>query len=189
MAVANTIGWPHDLITLSDWDNLDPDEGHHIECVEGILVVAPKPYPLHQTACAELVHTLKNQLRSHGLSATLDTDVVLTRSPLTVRAPDVVVARRERMRANPARFESRDVVLAVEIVSVSSRRTDRVTKASEYAEAGIPEYWILEGDPMVLSVYTLQSGTYRLTGEHVGNADLTVSGAAVHLDLAALLDV
>lgn len=151
--------------------------------------MAPTPYPLHQFAMANLVHVLNRQLRARGFAAAPHTDVVLTKWPLTVRAPDVVVARRERVRANPVRFESHDVVLAVEIVSMASRRTDRVTKASEYAEVGIAEYWILEGDPFVLTAHTLDSGTYRLTGEHVGTADLAVAGAPVRIDLAALVDL
>ena len=189
MTVVDKAAWPRDLLTLSDWDDLDPDEGHHIECVEGALVLAPTPRPLHRTAMATLTSILKEQLRPAGLAAAPDTDVVLNTSPLTVRAPDVVVVQRDRLRANPVHFDGRDVVLAVEIVSEGSRRMGRVMKANEYAEAGIPDYWILEGDPFVLSAYHLESGVYRLVSEYVESADLTVAGAPVHVDLAALLDV
>lgn len=189
MAIVDTIAWPRTLLTLSDWKDLDPDEGHHIECVEGVLVVAPKPYPLHQLAGAELVHALNRQLRQHGLAATPDTEVWFGTSPLTVRVPDVVVVRRSRLRANPSHFNSSEIMVAVEIVSTGSRRTDRVTKMSEYAEAGIGEYWILEGQPLVLNAFTLEAGSYRLAGTYSNCADLTASGAPVHLDLAALTEV
>jgi Uma2 family endonuclease len=41
-----------------------------------------------------------------------------------------------------------DVVLAVEIISRGSRRLDTVVKAAEYADAGIPHYWVVDlGEP------------------------------------------
>lgn len=40
----------------------------------------------------------------------------------------------------------RDVVLAVEIISPGSRRMDTVVKQGEYADAGIPHYWVVDID-------------------------------------------
>ncbi|WIM97305.1 Uma2 family endonuclease [Actinoplanes oblitus] len=39
------------------------------------------------------------------------------------------------------------LVLAIEIVSPSSRTTDREHKVKEYARAGIPHYWVVDRDP------------------------------------------
>jgi Uma2 family endonuclease len=41
------------------------------------------------------------------------------------------------------------VLLAVEILSPSSLRTDRVIKFAEYADAGIPHYWMIDLDPPI----------------------------------------
>ncbi|WP_370542190.1 Uma2 family endonuclease [Amycolatopsis sp. FDAARGOS 1241] len=42
-----------------------------------------------------------------------------------------------------------EVLVAVEIVSPGSKRTDHVTKHEEYADAGLPCYWIVDlGDPV-----------------------------------------
>src|SRR5699024_2214339 len=62
----------------------------------------------------------------------------------TVRAPDVVVTTNAIVRANPSGLVAADVPLAVEVMSGGSRRTDRVTKLREYAEAGIADYWIVD---------------------------------------------
>jgi Uma2 family endonuclease len=185
MAIVDTIDWPRTLLTLSDWDNLDPDEGHHIECVEGVLVVAPKPKSRHQKVMERLASLLDQHLPP-DLTALVDMDVLLSREPLTIRAPDVIVSRLALHDTNPSRYPAHEVRLAVEIVSPGSRRTDRVMKASEYAEAGIPEYWILDGDPLTLTAYTLSSGDYRLTGEFVGTAEITTCGVPIHLDLEGL---
>ena len=37
-----------------------------------------------------------------------------------------------------------EVVVIVEVVSPGSQRTDNVAKRSEYADAGIPHYWIVD---------------------------------------------
>ena len=42
-----------------------------------------------------------------------------------------------------------EVLVVVEIVSPGSRRTDHVAKRSEYADAGIPHYWIVDLDEPV----------------------------------------
>ena len=62
------------------------------------------------------------------------------------------------MRASAA-----DILLAVEILSDGSRRTDRVTKMSEYAESQIPEYWLLDPSTNRLLVHTLAGAQYVLS--------------------------
>ena len=185
MAIVEPLGWPYDLLTLAEWERLDVGEGRHVECVEGVLVVAPSPYPRHQMIAGQLTAELNHQL-PRDLAAILDTDVLLNSTPLTVRAPDVVVTPTRVFDANPPHFAARDVLLSVEVVSVGSRRTDRVMKLNEYAEAGIPTYWILEGDPLTLTVYALDKGTYRLVGTYQGSAEPDACGTTVRLDLDAL---
>jgi Uma2 family endonuclease len=52
---------------------------------------------------------------------------------------------------------------------VSGSREDRIrdwrTKSREYAAAGIPEYWIVDPDKMVIRVLTLRGKTYRRHGD------------------------
>ena len=185
MAIVDTVNWPHDLLTLDDWERLDLDEGHRVECAEGVLVVAPKPALRHQMVTVQLVTELNRQL-PESLTAVPDVDVLLTMVPLTVRAPDVVVVPTRVFAADPPRLTADAVRLIVEVVSSGSRRTDQVTKLSEYADAGIAEYWILDGDPLTLSAYSLESGSYRLVGEFRGIADLAACGTPVRVDLDAL---
>ena len=185
MAVVDTVNWPHDLLSLDDWERLDLDEGHHVECVEGVLVVAPNPYPRHQMIAVRVVGELNRQL-PEDLAALPEVDLLLTTVPLTIRAPDVVVVPTAVYQANPPRFTASEVRLVVEVVSAGSRRTDQVMKRSDYAEAGIPAYWIVDGEPLTLSADTLDSGTYRPTGEYRGIAGLTAGDTPVRLNLDAL---
>jgi len=78
------------------------------------------------------------------------------------RQPDVLVYRREAVGhrwAGPA-----DTLLAVEIVSPGSISTDRVAKPAQYAAAGIPYYWRIELDPLVLVAHVLDGDSYRVAG-------------------------
>jgi len=47
--------------------------------------------------------------------------------------------------------------LIVEVVSPSTSKMDRVFKFNKYEQAGVKEYWIVEPDGKVVSVFTLQS--------------------------------
>lgn len=90
-------------------------------------------------------------------------DVLLTEHQLTLRVPDVVVIDAKLADTNPARLSAADVRLAIEVLSEGSVRTDRVTKFSECAEAGIEQYWIVDLDePVTLARYRLIEGDYEL---------------------------
>jgi len=56
-----------------------------------------------------------------------------------------------RVDAGGGLLRAEEVHLVVEIVSPTSRRMDCVIKRGEYADAGIPHYWILDlGAPVSL---------------------------------------
>jgi Uma2 family endonuclease len=87
----------------------------------------------------------------------------------------------EDTRQQPA-----DVLAVVEVLSPGTRRTDRVAKTAEYAEAGIAHYALLEpGPPVVLTTMRLVGGRYEVTGEHRGPARADL-GVETSLDLDAL---
>jgi Uma2 family endonuclease len=52
--------------------------------------------------------------------------------------------------------------LAIEIVSPESKKRDRKTKFEEYAQAGIPEYWLIDPDKQTAEFYLLDKrGKYQ----------------------------
>jgi Uma2 family endonuclease len=81
--------------------------------------------------------------------------VVRAESPPTVRVPDVVVTR---VGGPEARLAASDVLLAVEIISPGSRSIDLRLKPCEYAETGIPYYWIVDLDPPAPSITVFHPG-------------------------------
>lgn len=61
-------------------------------------------------------------------------------------------AALERVRRNGGTLRACEVLVVLEIVSPGSYRTDHVIKHGEYADAGIPHYWIVDlDDPVTLT--------------------------------------
>ncbi|WP_020496214.1 Uma2 family endonuclease [Sciscionella marina] len=178
------------LLGLAEWDALPEDDQHRrLEVSEGVLMMTPRPMPVHQRVVNRLAVLLDEHL-PRDWSAFGEVDVLVTDEPLTIRVPDVAVTSTESASANPARFRAYDVLLVVEVLSEGTRRVDRVTKFSEYAEVGIPHYWIVEPwGKTALSAYRLGPGGYELVSEYTGDSAIRIDGiATIPVDLDALAE-
>ena len=74
------------------------------------------------------------------------------------------------LRQNAARigepfWEGADLVMEVVSGSDDDRRRDLVTKRSEYEQAGIPEYWIIDPREGRITVLHLDGDSYAVHGE------------------------
>jgi Uma2 family endonuclease len=121
-----------------------------MELEEGRLTVVPPATPWHMEAAFVMTSALRDAVPPE-LKVYLEVGVNLELAPVdqpaTVRIPDVVVVRAEaaeRVRAEGGIFRASDVLLVVEVLSPSSLRTDQIVKRDEYADAGIPNYWIVD---------------------------------------------
>lgn len=173
--------WPDHLLDLDEWDALDEETNRRAELVEGVLVVTPSPSPRHQRLGWRLCAALEEQLAPAWVLVP-DIDVLVEDGPApTVRRPDVVVLRASSY-ASGHRFDPSDVLAVFEVLSPGTRRTDRVAKLAEYAEAGIAHYGLVEiGPPTTLTEFLLHDGAYERVAEHHGRAELAL-GAVVDLD-------
>jgi Uma2 family endonuclease len=81
------------------------------------------------------------------------------------REPDIVFMRRENAdRRGEKYWEGADLVVEVVSEGVESRERDLETKRHEYAQAGIPEYWIVDPKTSTVQVLYLSDDTYELHG-------------------------
>jgi Uma2 family endonuclease len=183
----SVLSWPDHLVTLDEWILLPEDNRFHVELVQGVLLVSPRSAWRHQEAVLLLASAVRQHLPAH-LRVAPEIEVVVEVDPDTVRVPDLVVAPAEVTRMNPARLQAQDVLLAVEILSRGTKRTDQVTKFDEYADAGIKSYWLVDlTTPITLSSFALVDGHYELTGEHTGDSRLELDGAVITIDLETLV--
>jgi Uma2 family endonuclease len=143
---------PGRLLTIADFALLGEDDRSRWELQEGNLIMSPSPAPRHMVAVAELYVQLRGQLPS-GLRAVPDVDIDVQLAPAdqpgTARRPDLVVvdaAELARVETTGGPIRASAVAIVVEIVSPGSQRTDTVVKRGEYADAGIPHYWIVDID-------------------------------------------
>jgi Uma2 family endonuclease len=146
---------PGSLMTLGEWTALPEDSSYRYELQEGVLLVSPRPTPRHQQAAYRLARQLDEQLPSDW-DFLLDVEVVVrAEHPPIVRVPDLVVTK---VGAADNLLVAFDVLLAVEVVSPGSRDVDLYLTPFEYAEAGIPHYWLVDLDPPAPSITVFHLG-------------------------------
>ena len=132
-------GW-----TLEDYLRLAP-ENAFVEFVRGEVLMASPVTALHQEVAGFLYALLRAFLKAHKRE-----DVVLTGPaavqilPDVVREPDVFVLPPEAeavLDQVPLPVVPR---LVIEVTSPSTRTVDLVEKPLDYAQAGVPEYWVVD---------------------------------------------
>lgn len=168
--------------TLDDLLTID-DEVHRFEVVDGSLVVSPPPPAFHQRVGRRLFVQLHEQVPAEWEAVYEE----YVRLGTDGRQPDVALLRAGLPAPRrQAGYPPEDFGLVVEVVSPTSRRRDRVHKMVEYAEAGIPYYWLVELEPDVeILAYELVGPGYRETarlrrvGELPGPVPLRVDVAAL----------
>ncbi|MEV6800183.1 Uma2 family endonuclease [Micromonospora rifamycinica] len=138
-------GW-----TTDDLDAL-PEDGRRRELLDGVLILPASPTRIHQTIAMRLGVALEEECPD-DFDVTQAVEVRINRTRSFI--PDVLVTTSTAAAREPSRYEPHEVVLAVEIVSPSTRSIDRVLKPTLYAQAGIPFYWRIEVEDDGLVVHT-----------------------------------
>jgi Uma2 family endonuclease len=116
------------------------------ELVEGDLLVTPGPSAFHQRAVVELVVALAAYLRVERVGHVMASPSDVELEPEFITQPDVFVVPMAAWRrvANEG-VPIRELLLAIEILSPSSSRHDRVRKRPLY-QRHVPDYWIVDLD-------------------------------------------
>lgn len=133
-----------------------------LEFDEGYIEVLPLPIPEHQKILALLYELFVAFVRPRG-GITLFSPLRVQIRPRKFREPDLVVL----LDANDPRRHRRywlGVDVAVEVVSADDPERDTKIKWADYAEAGIPEYWIVNPLDATITVLTLEGEAYAEHG-------------------------
>jgi len=165
----------HESWTFADLKEL-PDDGYRYEIIDGILIVSPAPTPRHQSIAHLLSVLLQGAVPKHLRIIPAAGVLLESPDPTLYLSPDLLVVRAAAVTDEAQNLDPADVLLAVEIVSPSTGRYDRVTKRDVYAELGIRNYWVVESrQPGSILALTLgPSGTYVATAEASGDDELVV---------------
>jgi Uma2 family endonuclease len=131
-----------------------PDDGQRYEVIDGELFVTPSPSLRHQRAIGALYLLLAPYVRKHAIGEPVMAPADVTFSRRRGVQPDLFVAPLVNGRRPKELTDIRELVLAVEVVSPSSARADRVVKRAMYRDQGVGEYWVVDLDARVIEVST-----------------------------------
>lgn len=155
-------------LTRADLDAM-PDDGHRYELIDGVLVVTPAPVWMHQRVSSNLLKILLAGCPSDLEVLHAPFDVALAED--TVMQPDLLVARR--VDYSRRGLEKTPPVLAIEILSPSTRRFDLMLKRSRFEAAGCASYWVVDPDQPSLIAWDLRDGHYAEVGNVAGASEFT----------------
>lgn len=143
-----------DVFTEDDLPGM-PDDGNRYEIVDGSLIVTPSPVRRHQRAVLALARRLAEACPPELEVLVAPYDVRI--SATTVLQPDVLVATRDdadqRQLPGPP-------LLAVEVLSPSTRLIDLGLKRARYEAARCPSYWVVDPTVPSLTAWELVDGAY-----------------------------
>jgi Uma2 family endonuclease len=123
-----------------------PDDGNRYEVLDGELFVTPAPALLHQRALLELYDRLKPYVTQHKFGEVLLSPADIEFSPKRLLQPDLFVLPEEPGTRHKTWRDVKSLLLAVEALSPSTARADRIKKRRIYLDEGVPEYWIIDLD-------------------------------------------
>lgn len=161
---------------------LSEASNHLVELSDGRLVILPMPTLSHQRMLMRFVEHAAAWLREHDAGEILIAAHPIRLWPGKYREPDAMIwlaQHRDRMGER----ESGPPDLALEIHSPTNELLDTDVKFREYAQAGIPEYWMVNPRTRRVSVFALEGRAYRLLA-HFGPGDRARSAILPGFEIA-----
>jgi Uma2 family endonuclease len=162
-----------------------------VEFTDGRLEFLPMPTELHQALVGFLYHALLSFVTASGQGLVPFPPLRVRVHPGRIREPDVLFLRKENYHLRTNRvWNGADLVMEVVSADPKDRQRDYEEKLADYAAAGISEYWIIDADRKLVSIFSLAGGQYSLSSECDPSAtakSIALPGFAV--EVAALFQV
>lgn len=148
------------------------DESRHwprYELLDGELLVTPAPTPAHQIAIGELFTSLFEYCKREDIGIALMSPADIELAPETIMQPDIFVVPNDVIPADePLVWPNVSrLLLAVEVLSPSTFRRDRVAKRDFYLANGVEEYWIVDASARIFERWTSTRDTPDLRADRL----------------------
>jgi len=141
---------------------LTDQTNHFVEFTDGVIEVLPMPTKQHQAISLFLLLGLLAFVQPRG-GAVYYAPLRLAIRPGKFREPDLLLLLdKDDPRAGNEFWLGADLV--VEVVSPDRPKRDTEEKPRDYAEAGIPEYWIVNPIDETVTVLALKGDAYAVHG-------------------------
>ena len=147
-------------LTFEEWQAL-PETKQRCEVVDGVLHMPPSPTDEHQWLGFEIASRISPFVRERELGLVLmaPRDVLIQRSPLRIRQPDVLYlsaaragVRRPSDLVGQPRIEA-PLDLAIEVISPSNTRRYVEEKLQDYHSIGVLECWLVDFSKLTIEIY------------------------------------
>ena len=160
------------------WDvaRLFPDQGHWtegdylfltnltnglVELTDGYVEVLEMPKTPHQFIVAYLYGVFLSFVSTRKLGKILFAPLNVRLRTGVFRQPDLAyMAHENAKRIGIEYWDGADLVLEVVSEDVKSRKRDLIEKKQEYADARIREYWVIDPQDEVVTVFKLRGSKY-----------------------------
>ncbi|MGQ0733209.1 MAG: Uma2 family endonuclease [Acidobacteriota bacterium] len=171
-------------LTYEDYASI-PADGKIYQILDGEVFVTPAPSPFHQRSSKRLQRQLERYFEESGRGEVFDAPIDLILSPHDIAQPDLAVVT-DRLSVVRRGIEAPPLVV-VEVLSPSTERYDRQTKARRYATLGVAHYWILDHEARRLECFRNRDGVFELVVSADGDSTLGHPDFdGLSIDLAAI---
>jgi Uma2 family endonuclease len=160
--------------TEGDYLALTDEANRRIELANGRVEFLPMPTETHEALVRFIFLALYQFVDARKLGEVYANGIRIHVRPNVFRLPDVVFLHKDRFHLRHNRFWA-GADLVVEVVSGEPKdhQRDYDQKLSDYAAAGIREYWIVDPEPRRVLIYRLLDNSYILHGQFEPGADAT----------------
>jgi Uma2 family endonuclease len=167
---------------------LTDDCNRLVEFTDGFLEVLPMPTDRHQLILKFLLFAFSPFFEGRGGTVQF-APLRLRIRPRKFREPDLMLV----LLATDLRRQDRfwlGADLALEVVSADKPQRDLIDKRGDYAEARVPEYWIVNPEAETITVLRLLGTAYEEAGIYRrGQAALSVLRPEFSVPVSAVFDV
>ncbi len=163
-------------------DYLTWPEDERWEIIDGVPYLQATPTPIHQEILTELVRQIANYLTHKPCKVypapfcvRLPLDHEKTENDIkNIVEPDITIVCDKSKIDEKGCNGAPDLI--IEIISPSSIKKDRIVKFNKYEKAGVKEYWIIEPEEKIVSVFVLQNNqTYGRPKLYTDDNKITVA--------------
>lgn len=152
---------PHENRKYTYADYLTWPDDEKYEIIDGVPYMQAAPSWQHQSISAELVTQFSNCLKNKSCKvfhASFDLSIPneneIEDETSTVVQPDLVVICDKNGLRGTGYYGVPPLI--IEILSPSTARRDKLYKLNKYEASGVKEYWMIEPDVKLVSVFQLQ---------------------------------
>jgi Uma2 family endonuclease len=145
------------IVTYEEWLRMPEVQDAIEEVVNGEIRIMPPNKWNHAIIVQRLFRALTAQLdQRHILIVIANFGLIISKSPLTSRVPDLAVFDLSTLVGQDGYIHSAPQ-LAVEVLSPANTRREREEKLNDYAAIGTPGVWVISPEARTVEVLVLET--------------------------------